>query len=1122
MTIIDQTGQRSLSGLGKVYLLLVTLLVALGSLGYALGGSYFSLPTVSLRELALWTLGAWIALCWLIPTSLGNWDRLMETRAKRVLLRDPQAPSTSLLTLAKPVENRWPRRLLKHLHAHYGRFWRRKVRMFLVFGQPDEIEAIAPGLAARHWIEGRDTVLIWAGSLAADLDPARVRHIAELCRWRPLDGVIWAVTAEQSAEHIPMAAGLRRLQKLSRTLRWALPLHFWQVCDSAWPQTTRKTQPIGCLLDKKLTPQALESALTQLLPGLLEVGMQQALQKSANDFCLRLSQNLQDGGIARWRHTLTPLIEEFARGVPLRGLWFSLPMQRVDAEMPHHWPIDPAWDGVLKDKARRARWVGKNPLRIGYLTATTVAVIWAIGMLVSFTTNRTQVAQVQTALNDVQAAEQGDRQFHALNELMHRLAYLSEHPAPWYQRFGLNTQEELLKNLWPRYVEANNRLIRDPAAANLKAQLDALVKLPPNSPARATGAHTAYLQLKAYLMMANPDKADATFLAKVLHQNEPARQGVTPGVWQYLAPQLWSFYARQLPSHPEWRIEPDSPLIAQARQVLLSQLGQRNGETSLYSRVIEQASNHYAALELAQMTGETDVALLFKTSKTVPGVFTRQAWEEHVRPAIEQIAEARREQIDWVLSDSQADIAANLTPDALKQRLTERYFEDYSSAWLSFLNSLRWQKSNTLNEVIDQLTLMSDIRQSPLIALINTLAYQGQAGTRQQALTDSLMQSAQSLINTDKTRAIEQNRHTPGSPLDATFGPLLALVGKAGDANADNTLSLQSFLTRVTRVRLKLQQITHANDPQAMTQALAQSVFQGKNDDLTDTQSYGSLLAASLGAEWHSVGQTLFVQPLDHAWQKVLKPSSVALNNQWQRSIVDHWQSAFTGRYPFAATDSDASLPMLGQMIRSDSGRIEQFLREQLGGVLRKEGARWVVDPSYSQGLKINPRFLTAINQLSHLSDVLFTDGGMGIAFELSGKPVKDVVETLFILDGQKHEYFNQKERWQSFRWPGLSPAPGTRLTWISVMRDDRQLYADYQGVWGLIRWMEQAQVTPLDDGDSRFRLVITAADGSDLTWHLRTQMGTGPLALLELRGFSLPREIFVTSAADLQKAGGA
>ncbi|MBU5224667.1 hypothetical protein KQH89_19635, partial [Vibrio cholerae] len=68
-----------------------------------------------------------------------------------------------------------------------------------------------------------------------------------------------------------------------------------------------------------------------------------------------------------------------------------------------------------------------------------------------------------------------------------------------------------------------------------------------------------------------------------------------------------------------------------------------------------------------------------------------------------------------------------------------------------------------------------------------------------------------------------------------------------------------------------------------MTQALAQTVFQGKSVDLTDTQSYGSLIAASLGAEWGVVGQTLFVQPLAQAWQRVLQPSAAGLNNQWRR-----------------------------------------------------------------------------------------------------------------------------------------------------------------------------------------------------------------------------------------------
>ena len=46
--------------------------------------------------------------------------------------------------------------------------------------------------------------------------------------------------------------------------------------------------------------------------------------------------------------------------------------------------------------------------------------------------------------------------------------------------------------------------------------------------------------------------------------------------------------------------------------------------------------------------------------------------------------------------------------------------------------------------------------------------------------------------------------------------------------SADNSLSLQTYLTRITRVRLRLQQVASASDPQAMMQTLAQTVFQEK------------------------------------------------------------------------------------------------------------------------------------------------------------------------------------------------------------------------------------------------------------------------------------------------------
>ncbi|PZE10273.1 hypothetical protein DMX10_27020, partial [Pseudomonas sp. 57B-090624] len=54
------------------------------------------------------------------------------------------------------------------------------------------------------------------------------------------------------------------------------------------------------------------------------------------------------------------------------------------------------------------------------------------------------------------------------------------------------------------------------------------------------------------------------------------------------------------------------------------------------------------------------------------------------------------------------------------------------------------------------------------------------------------------------------------------------------------------------------------------------------------------------------------------------------------------------------------------------------------------------------------------------------------------------------------------------------------------------------------------ARVTPLDDSETRYRLVLEAPDGLGLTWHLRTDLGAGPLALLQLRGFSLPARIFL------------
>ncbi|WP_081042111.1 ImcF-related family protein [Pseudomonas putida] len=1024
----------------------------------------------------------------------------------RGLVHRPRAQPSDLEVETGPPDV--SAQIQQHLREHHGHFWRRRVRLYVVVGELAEVEAVAPGLTHQLWLMGKDTVLLWGGSVQTALDQTLIEQWCTLGHRGGLHGTLWVVNKAQCSDSESSRIAFNRLQGLARLSGWKVAVHVWQICQSEWSQPARDVRAVGCLLPSRLSLDQLAERLRNLQQPLREQGLAQMQAQIAHDFLLRLVRDLQVDGAARWYRLIESLSGRATRGIQVRGVWFSLPVQRPNSAtiIEHHWPEDPAWSGILSDRSARTRRLGWHPGRIAYISALGLAAIWGIGLLLSFASNRAEVGQIAAAYRTLQQPVAGTDTKQLLGELVRelsRLDYRSEHGAPWYQRFGLNRSNDLREAVWPLYTRANNQLLRDPAVTELETRLHALVNLAPASPQRAKRAQQAYDYLKAYLMLARPEKADAAFLAETLGATEPA---------------LWTFYGQHLPDHPDWAIKPDLRLIAQARQLLLRELGQRNAESSLYQQVLDTAANHYPALGLQQMVGDTDASTLFASAEQVPGVFTRQAWEGQVRAAIEEATKARREEIDWVLSDNLNDIGSELGPDELKERLTTRYFQDYSSAWLRFLNSLRWRQGHGLNDVIAQLALMSDARQSPLIALMNTVSYQGQAGVRGQALADSLIESAQKLVGQKAPHLVDQIPQDSGGPLDRTFGPLMSLLGNSTEGRfSDAHLSLQTFLTRVTSVRLKLQQVVNAPDPEAMTQALAQAVFQGKGADLTDTQAYGNLIAASLGADWSAAANTLFVQPLDQAWQQILQPSSAGLNRAWQRAIVDEWQAAFSGRYPFAATRSDASLPMLGQMIRADSGRIERFLGQQLAGLLRKEGSRWVADSRQGQGLRFNPDFLTAINQLSHLADVLYTDGGMGLSFDLQGKPVQDVVQTTFVLNGEKHHYFNQRESWQRFRWPGQGDYPGISLTWSSAYTGER-LFADYQGTWGLIRLLEQAKVTALDDGDSRFRVVLSAPDGLGLTWHLRTELGEGPLALLKLRGFSLPREIFLVDDRESQR----
>lgn len=1043
-----------------------------------------------------------------------RWHRLQAKR-KNVL---PADEGRVIQTAARNVTVDTIRLAMRNL---YGRLWGRKTRILLITGTAAEVEQLTPGLPGQLWREDSGTLLLWGGDLNTPADSAWLTALRKLRR-RPVDGLVWVTSgieqlstpgleqplpmpSESTMDSLAHAISIRM-----GALGWKLPLYVWSLHPRAGKQQGRITQALGCQLPEISNADAL---LEELTGRLISQGLQQVAGNPQHHFLLGLA-----GQLSRNPESVTAMISAFRtphRPLPLAGLIFSAPSGKVEGGIPHRWIRDNRWDALpassneLPAHLRPSR-SGLQWSRIFAAAACALVVLWGAGMLVSFAANRSIISDAvqvtENASDKSQSLKQRLVALGVLQDTIGQLQYRQEHGTPWYSRLGLSQNEELLSALWPRYREAALPLLRDAAALQLTDALKAYALLEPDSPLRETQSKQAYTQLRLYLMLTRPERMDAGWFTQALMQHWTQWQGVEKAYWQGAGGPLFAFYAENLNAHPEWALKADPELVGQVRALLVRQMGVTNSESRQYQRVLSQVTHQYADMRLADMTGDTDAGRLFTTHEVVPGMFTRQAWEDGVKPAIEKVARERREEMDWVLSDAPPPAGDASSPEALEARLSSRYFADYSAAWLNFLNSLRLQPATTLSDAIDQLTLMADVRQSPLVALMNTLNVQGRTAQSGGAIGDSLVKSAQNLFNREKLPAIDQNSG-PSGPLDATFGPLLALADSQGSSN----MNLRTFLTRVTQVRLRLQQVTNAADPQAMTQTLAQTVFQGKTVDLTDTRDYGSLVAAGLGQEWSGFGQTVFVRPMEQAWQQVLMPAAGSLNAQWQQAVVNEWNSAFGGRYPFKNVSSEVSLPLLAKYLNADNGRITRFLQSRLSGVLHREGTRWVPDSINAQGLTFNPAFLQALNQLSRISDVVFTRGEAGLHFELRPGTAADVMQTDLIIDSQKLTYMNQQPVWKRFTWPADTEAPGASLSWISTKAGTRQ-YGDMPGSWGLVRLLDKAQVSANPGISSSWRLTWQAPDGRPLNYILRTEAGEGPLALLKLRNFTLPADIFIIS----------
>ncbi|WP_409364459.1 ImcF-related family protein [Burkholderia sp. Bp9090] len=1067
------------------------------------------------------------------------------------------APSGSGSTVN--AENR-AESLKQVLKERYGWRWRYRDRWVLVAGDYPLVRRLAPGLADTGYAILGGTVLLYARQIDQKLETEWLDRIRRLRRRRPIDAIA-AITRHRSAGDASFDVDelAARLARHARALRWIAPAYLLDVTDFG-SERASPDEAIGLTwADTRASGEVIDESLRNLADNLSDVGVVRLAANADDRYPAELARY-----ISRLHGALSDLLRRTAEPAASRhtlyGLMFAplfknrAPISQ-DLESPGgdsndgEAPLGPRHRTIWNTIAEHSRKVSGRRMGFSLPTAaawmTTAAIgCWFVGTMLSGFANRATIGSAAATVAKLAGASTPAKSLQTLTDLDRQIDTLEIHQrtrAPLTTRFGLNRDHALLDALWPHYADAASRILVGPIRRQLEARLHQLASLSDAEIASGGDAQVqaAYDTLKTYLMLAKPERAVAAFLTpQLVAMSMPARpvgSSLSPGRWEDLRQQAITFFTNHLgpgakSTAAALAIVPDSTLIAATRQTVIGVRGIQNSRDAVYQQILDEAAPKYPQVSLATLLGDAASQAgaggatsrgLFNTTMTVPGVFTRAAWDERIAKAIDEAGEQHDVAGDWVLSDTKA---AGKSPSTLKDELRQRYFDDYARAWAQFLNSVRWQPAPTLSATADQLTLLGDPQRSPLVALMNAIVYQAGTGANAQSLSDTLISKAQQLVGADEKDPSKQVK-SQLAPLVAAFGPILRLTGSdlvsgapangkaaAAQMAATGDLSLARYLERITAMRLKTSQIVSSADPDAVARLAAQSVLQGKTSDIADSRDYASRLAASLGEQWSGFG-ALFRAPFDQAWQVIVQPAASSLNEIWRAAIVADWNKSFGGRYPFADSDNDASLPEMARFMRPDGGVIAQFVTTQLAGVIERQGDRWVPAQGTDSGaLTIDPGFLSGLNKLTRISTVLFPSGDARVRYELQAVPTPGVTDMRFVLSGRELHYFNQKQEWTPFEWPGQALENLSRIEWQTEQGGLRTAL-DSQGRFGLIRLFERAKVAQQDN--ARYLLTWTpdTGQGIPLKVQLRSEAGAGPLDVLQLRNFVLPARIFMTGA---------
>ncbi len=609
----------------------------------------------------------------------------------------------------------------------------------------------------------------------------------------------------------------------------------------------------------------------------------------------------------------------------------------------------------------------------------------------------------------------------------------------------------------------------------------------PYTQASSTNVTEAYNALKAYLMLGDRSRLEAGHMSDQLTRfwrswletnrgNMPREQLIQR------AERIMSFALVQM-SDPEFpQQELNLTLLDQTRENLRRVVKGMPARERVYGEIKARAATRFAPITVTRFVTESDRQVV-AGSHAVSGAFTREAWEQYVKDAIQDAAHKELQTTDWVLKTAAADdLTLEGSPEQIQKALVHLYKTEYVREWQKFMQGISVHDFASFDQAVVHMNRLGDPSNSPIGVLLHTL-YEQTSWDNPSLVNERLAKGQKGFLEWFKQRILSVtpsptpvnlnvtlggDARIPMGPIGQEFESLHRLM-KPRDSQEP---LIRHYLASLSKIRSRFNQMKTQGDAGPASRQFMMQTLEGSGELAEALKLVDEHLLNGLNEASRNALRPILVRPLMQAYAVIVKPAEAELNRVWMAQVFEPYQRTLASKYPFDRQARMEASPVEVAKIFGTEGAVSKFVEQSLGALVLKRGDSITSRTWADMGVRLRPEFINGVGSwMAPLGGQSASAGGAAAGgaaevqtvFQMLPQAVPGLTEYTIDVDGQVLRYRNGKASWAHFVWPGPG-TPGVKITGVSYDGTPITFFQE-PGRFGLEKMINSAQRRRIDDG---------------------------------------------------------